>query len=175
METSLTLCKKLLWSVGAWKFRSSIIVLVNDYIISKGFSICTCTYLVKISVLWMLLNPTVHLLGFSELVHQVFRAVLNSLCKGPVQVVRPDDTYKLDALLLIRLPALLEKLANLMRVETQALKTPTDMYKAFDRLLRDETLLNAVDVRWYFYCYSYLDFIVLIVYCFLLIDVIAAL
>ena len=58
------------------------------------------------------------------------------------------DALKWDGFLLGKLPRLLERLASLMRVETTALKAPTEMYRAFDRLIgRSENLLNRVDVQ----------------------------
>ena len=48
----------------------------------------------------------------------------------------------------MQLPTLLEKVAALMRVDTgSALKTPTDLYKAFDKILKNETLLDSIDVK----------------------------
>lgn len=37
------------------------------------------------------------------------------------------------------------QLSILMRVDVSQLKTPTDVYKAFDRILKDERLLEIVD------------------------------
>lgn len=51
------------------------------------------------------------------------------------------DVLKWDAFILIRMPVLLEKLAVLMRLDTSQLKTPTDTYKAFDKLLNNERIL----------------------------------
>lgn len=45
-------------------------------------------------------------------------------------------------------PTLMEKIAYLMRVDMgPALKTPTDLYKSFDRILENETLLDSIDVK----------------------------
>ncbi len=77
-----------------------------------------------------------HGLSFSELLYLIFRSCLISVGDSVT-----FDALKWDAFILIRLPALLEKLAALMRVDSSQLKTPTEAYKAFDRLLNNERVL----------------------------------
>lgn len=85
-----------------------------------------------------------HGLNFPDTLYHILRGCLSSLCRE-ISL----DAFKWDAFVLIRMPALLERLASLMRVSTGAqLRTPTDAYKAFDRLLtNDRTLLDSVDVK----------------------------
>ena len=85
-----------------------------------------------------------HGLNFSDTLYHMLRGCLSSLCRE-ISL----DAFKWDAFVLIRMPGLLERLASLMRVSTGAqLRTPTDAYKAFDRLLtNDRTLLHSVDVK----------------------------
>ena len=53
---------------------------------------------------------------------------------------------KVDAFVMIKLPLLLEKLHGHHTTSmSQPLKTPTDTYKAFDKLLKNEQFLDAKD------------------------------
>ena len=90
------------------------------------------------------LTSQVHGLSFPDTLYHILRGCLSSLCRE-VSL----EAFKWDAFVLIRMPALLERLVSLMRVSTGAqLRTPTDAYKAFDRLLtKDRTLLDSVDVK----------------------------
>ncbi len=82
-------------------------------------------------------------MSFAELAFQVIRCSLSTV-SHKVSI----HSLKLDAFLLVRLPTLLDRLASHMRAEVgPALKTPTDTYKAFDKILRDEALLDAADLR----------------------------
>ncbi len=84
-----------------------------------------------------------HGAAFSDVAFQIFRGSLSALARKP-----SAHALKLDAFVLVRLPTLLDRLASLMRIETgAALKTPTETYKALDRLVRDEPLLDEVDSR----------------------------
>ena len=92
----------------------------------------------------MRLSSQVHGLSFPDTLYQILRGCLCSLCRETSL-----EAFKWDAFVLIRMPMLLERLVSFMRVSTGAqLRTPTDAYKAFDRLLtKDRTLLDSVDVK----------------------------
>ncbi|XP_059094945.1 mediator of RNA polymerase II transcription subunit 24-like isoform X1 [Tigriopus californicus] len=79
-------------------------------------------------------------LSFAELAFQVLQSCLVSFSPH-----YQFDVIRWDAFLFWRLPTLIEQLALLMKVETAQLKTPTDLYQAFEKLLSCHTLLNAVD------------------------------
>ena len=59
------------------------------------------------------------------------------------------EPLKVDAFILVRLPYLLEKMYKLHKASdvNAPLKTPTDVYKAFDKLLANEALLDSTDLR----------------------------
>ena len=84
----------------------------------------------------------VHKIGFPDLVHQVIRCSLMSLGRHKATL----DVLKWDAFLLGKLPRLLEGLAAVTGVERMQLRAPTETYKAFDKLLKNENLLNRIDV-----------------------------
>ena len=81
-------------------------------------------------------------LSFGEVVYQIIRASILSL-DGQSDL----RSLQWKALLVIKLPFILENLAVLMKVDTQLLKTPTETYKAFDKLLLHEDLLDDVNSR----------------------------
>ncbi|XP_040568441.1 mediator of RNA polymerase II transcription subunit 24 [Lepeophtheirus salmonis] len=87
----------------------------------------------------------VHQLNFSELIYEVLRCMILSLSVK-------EEGYELltwDSFILVRFPSLLDRLHKLMLGggSNFELKTPTDLYKAFDKLLKSESLCDAVDVR----------------------------
>ena len=59
------------------------------------------------------------------------------------------EPLKVDAFILVRLPFLLEKMYKLHKANdvNAPLKTPTELYKAFDKLLANEALLDSTDLR----------------------------
>ena len=81
--------------------------------------------------------------SFSDLVHEMIRSLLLSISQK-----EGLEPLKVDAFILVRLPILLEKMFKLHRGNDSApLKTPTDLYKAFDKLLNNESLLDSIDLR----------------------------
>lgn len=81
---------------------------------------------------------------FSELVYEIMRSLLLTISQK-----EGLEPLKVDAFVLVRLPVLLEKLFKLSRNENSVtiLKTPTDLYKAFDKLLSNDALLDSTDLR----------------------------
>ena len=81
--------------------------------------------------------------SFSDLVHECLRSLLLSISHK-----EGLEPLKVDAFILVRLPNLLEKMYKLHKGnDTTPLKTPTDLYKAFDKLLNNESLLDSIDLR----------------------------
>ena len=107
-------------------------------------------------------------IGFSDLVYEILRSLLLSISQQSGL-----ETLKIDDFILIKLPILLEKLYLLIkagiglssdptthssttsnetgmhgdRSNNLVLKTPTDVYKAFDKILKNDALLDSVDYR----------------------------
>ena len=84
-----------------------------------------------------------HNVSFSNLVYEILRALLVSVSQK-----HGLETLKVDAFIMIKLPLLLQKLHNFFRGSDgppPPLKTPTDTYKAFDKLLKNENFLDAKD------------------------------
>ena len=82
--------------------------------------------------------------SFSDMVHEILRSLLLSISQK-----EGLEPLKLDAFILVRLPTLLEKLFKLYKGSDSnaPLKTPTDLYKAFDKLVGNESLLDSTDLR----------------------------
>ena len=82
--------------------------------------------------------------SFSDMVHEILRSLLLSISQK-----EGLEPLKLDAFILVRLPALLEKMFKLYKASDSnaPLKTPTDLYKAFDKLIGNESLLDSTDLR----------------------------
>ena len=81
--------------------------------------------------------------SFSDLVHETIRSLLLSISQK-----EGLEPLKVDAFILVRMPNLLEKMYKLHRGnDTTPLKTPTDLYKAFDKLLSNEALLDSIDFK----------------------------
>ena len=98
-----------------------------------------------------------HSIAFSDLVYEVLRSLLLSI---PQETGL--ETLKVDSFILIKLPMLLEKLYLKIKAgidypsglepassenDRLVLKTPTDVYKAFDKILKNDSLLDGVDQR----------------------------
>ena len=84
---------------------------------------------------------TMHNLSFSDVVYEVIRGLLCSISQQSGL-----ETLKIDSFVLIKLPILFEKLHQHFKgSESGPLKTPTDVYKAFDKLLKNEPLLDSMD------------------------------
>ena len=110
-----------------------------------------------------------HQITFSDLVYEILRSLLLSISQQDGL-----ETLKIDSFILIKLPSLLEKLYLLIKAgidissdtssssaspgsiepgtQTErsanlVLKTPTDVYKAFDKILKNGGLLDSVDYR----------------------------
>ena len=84
-----------------------------------------------------------HNVSFSNLVYEILRALLVSVSQK-----HGLETLKVDAFIMIKLPLLLQKLHNFFRGSEgppPPLKTPTDTYKAFDKLLKNYNFLDAKD------------------------------
>lgn len=91
------------------------------------------------------LNCLTHILGnvsFSDLVYEILRSLLLTISQK-----EGLEPLKVDAFILVRLPILLEKMYKLYKVTDSPLKTPTELYKAFDKLLSNEALLDSTDLR----------------------------
>lgn len=85
-----------------------------------------------------------HNMTFSDITFEILRCSLLSIS------TQADgfQVLKWDAFILVRLPHLIEKVHRFMKgTDSSGLKTPTDLYKAFDRLLKNDGLLDTVDVR----------------------------
>eukprot|EP00095_Tigriopus_kingsejongensis_P005678 maker-scaffold846_size89341-snap-gene-0.14 protein:Tk05678 transcript:maker-scaffold846_size89341-snap-gene-0.14-mRNA-1 annotation:"mediator of rna polymerase ii transcription subunit 24-like" len=80
-------------------------------------------------------------LTFSAMVFQILQSCLLSFSAR-----HHFDALRWDAFLFWKLPLLIERLSVLMQVDTSQLKAPTELYKAFERLLASPRLLNAADV-----------------------------
>ncbi len=84
--------------------------------------------------------------SFIDLVYEVIRSLLLSIPHK-----EGLEPLKIDAFILVRLPYLLEKLFRLSKGSESAasapLKTPTDLYKVFDKLLKNDALLDSTDLR----------------------------
>jgi len=100
----------------------------------------------------LMVMSTTHNVPFSNLIYEVLRGMLISVAQRPGL-----QTLKVDAFVMIKLPLLLEKLYHLHLKQSSSydasvsqhplppLKTPTDTYKAFDKLLKNESFLDAKD------------------------------
>lgn len=94
------------------------------------------------------LSTLTHILGnvnFSDLVYEILRSLLLTISQK-----EGLEPLKVDAFILVRLPFLLEKIYKLYKaneVTNAPLKTPTELYKAFDKLLANEALLDSTDLR----------------------------
>ena len=82
--------------------------------------------------------------SFSDLVYEMLRSLLLTISQK-----EGLEPLKVDAFILVRLPFLLEKMYKLHKASdvNAPLKTPTDVYKAFDKLLANEALLDSTDLR----------------------------
>lgn len=92
---------------------------------------------------------TMHNISFTDLVFDVLRCLLLTISQK-----QGFESLKVDSFISVSLPILLEKLYKLMKndsgsinVASAPLKTPTDLYKVFDKLLACDALLNSVDLR----------------------------
>jgi hypothetical protein len=86
---------------------------------------------------------TTYNLTFSDVVYYIIRSSLSSIGQKPSL-----EALKWEAFIFYNLPKLLEIVAAQMKIDTWQLKTPTEVYKAFDRLLRsEESLLDSTDLR----------------------------
>lgn len=84
-----------------------------------------------------------HGINFTDLSYEIVRSLLLTISHN-----EGLEPLKVDTLILVRLPTLLEKLYRLTRSDSGApLKTPTDLYKAFDKLLKNDSLLDSTDLR----------------------------
>ena len=82
--------------------------------------------------------------NFSDLVYEMLRSLLLTISQK-----EGLEPLKVDAFILVRLPFLLEKMYKLYKANdlNAPLKTPTELYKAFDKLLANEALLDSTDLR----------------------------
>ncbi len=83
-------------------------------------------------------------ISFSDLVYEMLRSLLLTISQK-----EGLEPLKVDAFILVRLPILLEKMYKLYKATdvNAPLKTPTELYKAFDKLLANEALLDSTDLR----------------------------
>ena len=84
------------------------------------------------------------MLYFPDLVYEMLRSLLLTISQK-----EGLEPLKVDAFIVVRLPYLMERMFRIHKSSdvNAPLKTPTDLYKAFDRLLANEALLDSTDLR----------------------------